>query len=326
MHFLICIFVRIRTFVDILTNTENCARVKSYKFFIMNLQEYLRLIKAKKQTIFSLIVLFLLLALVLTFIQPFKYQASSRLLVVQSAPAGIDPYQVNKANEYVSEVLAKIVPTNSFFNQVMNAGFNIDKTYFPTEPKKQLKKWKSTVIAQPSSKGGIITISVFHSDQGQADQIVRAVDSVLKSTHQQYHGNGDAVSIRIIDQPFTTDMPVKPNVPMNIGLAFAFGLIFALSYIYLFPEEAYDLRMLPRRKKKAKFDQDDIAAVNEALEKLRSRGLRVEAGNVPEKLPIVDDYEEYPVGQEQASKRGEAEELEMNDILRQGSMGNIRKR
>ena len=108
----------------------------------MDIQSYFQLLSRKKQTIFSLIVLFLVLTMVLTFVQEFKFKAESRLLVVQSAPAGIDPYQVNKANEYVAEVLAKVVATNSFFNESLNAGFNIERDYFPFEPKKQLKKWK----------------------------------------------------------------------------------------------------------------------------------------------------------------------------------------
>lgn len=308
----------------------------------MNLQQYFNLIKAKKGTIFSVVVLFLLIAMVLTFVQPFRFLSESRLLVVQSAQQGVDPYQVNKANEYVAEVLAKIVPTNSFFNAVMNAGFNIDKNYFPSEAKKQLKKWHSTVIAQPSTKGGIITITVLHTDRNQADQIIRAVNQVMQANHKDYHGNGESVNIRVIDQPFTSELPVEPNVVMNIVLAFAFGLIFALSYIYVFPEKSHDLRLWPKRRKKYEYDQEAIRQVNEALQKLKQRGIGVDNGHVPGALPIVDDYQEYMVEQKKDTNedsgryyndgnRGmdqkvSGDDLDVEDIMRKGDMSNIIRR
>lgn len=298
--------------------------------------EFLSLISRKKQTIFSIMVLFLLLVMVLTFVQPFRFRSESRLLVVQSAGQGIDPYQVNKANEYIAEVLSKVVPTNSFFSQVLNSGFNIDRGYFPDDPKKMLKKWQDTVFARPSTKGGIITVSVLHTDKNQADQIIRAVNQVMEAGHGAYHGNAEAVSIRVIDQPFTSELPVKPNVPLNVGLAFAFGLIFALSYIYIFPEEAYDLRLLPRRKKRYRYDEEAIRQVNEALSLLKKKGINPGRGQAPEELPIagrdsrfVRETEESANGsayQDDNSRQPEnrqEEEMDLDAIMRKGNIKNI---
>jgi len=252
----------------------------------MELIDFLKLIKKKKQTIFSITLLFFLISAVLTFIQPFKYSSESRLLVVQSIPAGVDPYQVNKANEYIAEVLAQIIPTNSFFNDVINTEFNINKTYFPSDPLKQLKKWRKTVKAHVSNNGGMISISVLHPDKYQSNQILKAVDYLIQKNHTLYHGSGENVSVKIVDQPFTSIFPVSPNIPLNLIFGLVLGLIFSLTYIFLFPEEVYNLRFLPKRKRKNinfqmeidenQFKEDLIKQNNQNLEKLYNQEVNEE--------------------------------------------------
>lgn len=201
----------------------------------------------KKQTVLTVIFLFLIIATIFTFLTPFQYEAKSRVLIIQSFPSGIDPYTASKSNEYLSTVLSEIVSANLFFNEVLSAGFNIEKKYFPEEPVKQMEKWQSSVIASPVNDTGIINIKVFHTDRNQADQIIRAVNHVLKSKHKSYHGIGDNVALRIIDQPITSNKPVKPNIALNLAVAFITGLVSALSFVYLFPEEKYALRLLGKQ-------------------------------------------------------------------------------
>ena len=98
----------------------------SYRINNMELINFIQLIKRKKQTIFSVTLLFLLISAILTFVQPFKYASEARLLVVQNASQGVDPYQA----KYIADVLVQVIPTNSFFNEVIKTDFNINKTYF----------------------------------------------------------------------------------------------------------------------------------------------------------------------------------------------------
>jgi len=220
----------------------------------MNIQEYINVLKQKKQTVFSSVALFLVFAVILTVIQPFKYGSETKILVVQKNQYGVDPYQVNKANEYVSAVLADVITSNSFFNEVINSGFAVNRNYFPARLEDQSKEWKKTVKANSSNRG-IITLSVFHKDKYQADQIIRAINVALKDKHAFYHGSGDNIEIRIIDQPFTSELPVKPNVVLNLVFGILFGLLFALTYVYLFPEDKYNLRLWPRRKSKRRYNE-----------------------------------------------------------------------
>jgi capsular polysaccharide biosynthesis protein len=308
----------------------------SSKIKNMELINFIQLIKRKKQTIFSVTLLFFLISALLTFVQPFKYASEARLLVVQNAPAGVDPYQINKANEYVADVLARVIPTNSFFNEVIKTDFNINKTYFPTDPLKQLKKWKKTVKAYSSNTGGIISISVLHPDKYQSNQIIEAVNSIIKSNHAFYHGSGEQVSVRVIDEPFTSIFPVSPNIPFNLIAGVLFGLIFALSYIFLFPEEAYNLKFWPKRKaKKVNFQVDKnqfkkalIKNNNQNLEKLYNEASVGEMqeeqvrDRVKSQAQIQAQNQTQTQNQTQLNNQIQARVLE-EDFVIQGNMRNL---
>ncbi|MCK5320200.1 hypothetical protein KAJ61_02325 [Candidatus Parcubacteria bacterium] len=296
----------------------------------MNIHEYINVLKQKKQTVFSAVALFLVFAVILTIIQPFKYGSETKILVVQKNQYGVDPYQVNKANEYVGAVLADIITSNSFFNEIVNSGFAINCNYFPTRLEDQSKEWKKTVKANSSNRG-IITLSVFHKDRYQADQIIRAINATLKDKHAFYHGSGDQVEIRIIDQPFTSELPVKPNVVLNLLFGVLFGLLFALTYAYLFPEDKYNLRLCPQRKSKQRYDYDEKQElefgngvnksenydVEEAIKKLRQR----------EKMqalePRQDVFEDNNNAVDKKNYQNNDNNLDYKNVDEQGSMKNV---
>lgn len=314
----------------------------------MDFQEFLKVVGGKKQTIVSVVLLFLALTAVLTFIQPFKYSSQTKILVVQTAPDGIDPYQVAKANEYVANTLSKVIISNSFFSEVLNTGFNINKSYFPVDPRKQLIEWKNTVSANSSNNSGIIDIIVFHRDKYQADQIIRGINTVLKEKHQYYHGSGDQVNVRIIDQPFSSNFPVKPNIPVNFATGIALGLIFALSYIYLFPEKSYNLKLYNRKEKKYKEvieDEEEIEMrkmeVEEAIAKYRNSQNQVavrQQSITSESIPQNSSYQNQELLrqnyfalknkkiEEEANRSAQAPQktkLSYEDIVGKGSMDNV---
>ncbi len=203
------------------------------------------LISRKKQTIFSLILIFLLLAVILTVVQPFRYGSTSQVLVIQNFGPNIDPYTASKSNEYLSNILARVISSNSFYNNVMGSGFNIDKNYFSGSIKDQMKKWQQTVSAKAVNDSGIISLSVFHKDKIQAEQIARAVGYTLQTKHTLYHGGGSNVSIKSIYEPITGNFPVKPDIILNMGLGLALGIIFSLFYIFFHIIYYFISRKLP---------------------------------------------------------------------------------
>jgi len=285
----------------------------------MEFSEFIQLVRQKKQTLVSVIILFVVFAVIITFLQPFRYSANSKLLVYQEAPAGIDPYQVSKANNYTSEVLAKVVTTNSFLNKVLASGFDINSGYFPSDQQQRLEKWEDTVDASTGSGSGIIHILVLHKDRLQADQLARAVNQVIANNHQDYHGRGKAVSVKVINEPYTSNMPARPNVPLNVGLGFALGLLVALSYVYLFPEKDYDLKMVPEKPA-----QPSKSKPNRVF---REKRTQPETKPKPGQQPENTNQDHWrPVKNKPEPSTSQADDLDYEDIVSQGSMDNVFKK
>jgi len=227
----------------------------------MSIQQFVKLILNKKQTLFSLLVVCLSIAIIFSAVQPFKYGSSLNLLTVISMKDTTDPYVASRSNEYLSSLLARVTSSSSFFDQVMSSNFNIDKNYFSGTDKQKMKKWTKTVEAKSIADSGIIAINVYHTDRAQAEEIAKAVAYTLETNNAQYHGLGDTVAIKEIDKPITSTFPVKPNVLINLSLAISFAILLFLGYIYLFPEEKYDIRFWPKKKIK-----DDVVLEDEYVE------------------------------------------------------------
>jgi capsular polysaccharide biosynthesis protein len=203
--------------------------------------ELVNLFRKKRQTLVSLFLLFLVIGLILVLLQDFKYGTKSKILVIQEGAGRVDPFSVSRSVEYLSDLFTKVVYSNSFFDAVMESDFNIDKNYFGQSFDKKMKTWRKTVSAKGLEDSGIITISVYHQDSYQATQIALAINHVLMTEHQTYHGLGSSVKINVIDQPIVSPYPVKPNLIYSIIIIIAVSLFFGLMYIYIFPERKYDI-------------------------------------------------------------------------------------
>lgn len=212
--------------------------------------EFGQLLRLKRRTLWSIFFLFLLGGLVFSGLQGFKYGTKSNVLVIQEGGAGVDPFAVSRSVEYLSTLLSQVVYSNSFFNYVMDADFNIDKSYFTDDSTKQMEIWKRTVSAKSVDNSGIITISVYHPDQHQAKQIALAVNHILMTQNSNYQGLGSSVKINVIDQPIVSNYPVKPNLLINLAAVILATLVFGFTYIYLFPEEKYNLNWFRLKGKK----------------------------------------------------------------------------
>mgnify|MGYP001613154436 CR=1 FL=1 len=211
----------------------------------MELKEFILLLAKKKVTIFLIVIIFLILAIILSLIKPLKYGSVSQVLVIQNFSSP-DQYLTSKSTEYLSNILAKVIYSNSFFVNVLDSGYFIDKNYFGQTVRQQMKTWNKTVSAKAVNDSGIISLNIYHTDRAQAEMIARAVVYILQTKHSLYHGNGNNVSIKIIDEPITSNYPVQPNLILNFSLALALGFIFSGIYVYLFPEEKYNIRLAPK--------------------------------------------------------------------------------
>ncbi|MFA7087915.1 MAG: hypothetical protein WC146_01090 [Patescibacteria group bacterium] len=214
----------------------------------MEFLDFIKLLKKKKGTFLTIVFIGAILTILISLINPLKYSAESRLLLIQNSNEN-DPYALSKSNEYLSGLLAEVVYSGSFYDLVMTSQYNIDKNYFSGNYNKQLKQWNKTVSAKTYSNTGIIEINVYHVNPYQAQQIALAVNDIIVNKNSNYQGGNQAVRINIIDQPLISGYPVKPNLIMNFFLSIIGGVLISLFYVYLFPEERYDLKLWTRRKK-----------------------------------------------------------------------------
>lgn len=211
-----------------------------------------------RNIIWITLVLFILTA-IFTFVQPLKYRASARFLIVQNYSEVVD---ASKATEHLGDILSQVIYSSSFFNEVTHSGFNIDESRFSLNEQKRKKQWEKTVDASAISDTGILAVNVFHKNREQADQLAQAISYVLKTKHSLYHGGGDKVSVMMIDKPITTNWPVKPNVAVNLILALVFGIVIGVAFVYYFPD--YQIKEIFKRKQKRIKDKISVTDGNPA--------------------------------------------------------------
>lgn len=212
----------------------------------MEFNQFTNLIKEKKQTIVVIMVVFALFSMLITFAQPLKYRASTRLLVVQEGSIGSDAYSISRSNKYLSSTLSEVVYSNTFLEQVLASNFKIDDSIFSKYLNKRMKQWKQMVSAGAVSDTGIIVINTYHPDRHQASEINQAIAYTLKNKHEDYHGLGKKVSVRVLDRTILSNWPVKPNILLNLFFGVFFGFLVGLSFVRVFPNKA--IKIFPLKK------------------------------------------------------------------------------
>lgn len=222
----------------------------------MEFNEFLNLIKKKKQTIFTLMLVIVMLAVVFSLAQTMKYTVKSRLLVVQNSTNN-DAYTLSKSNEYLGNLFAEVVYSSSFYDRVIASPYNINGNYFSGTYNQQVEKWQKTVQTKTQGDTGIVEIYVYHPQPTEANKIALAINDILINNNQDYQG-GQNIKISIIDQPITSSYPDKPNLLYNLAAALFGSFIIALFYIYIFPEEKYNLFIFGKKKTKKKVVASDV--------------------------------------------------------------------
>jgi capsular polysaccharide biosynthesis protein len=184
------------------------------------------------QTIIMFALLGLVMALIISFVQPLKYSSTVRLLVLQDVGTSVDAYTASRSEERIAENLSTVIYTTTFFNQVMEAGFSIDETQFPEEDYKKRREWGKTVAATVARGTGMLNVSSYHTDVVQAEQIVQAVAFVLTQNVSEYTSGGN-IDVRLIDAPLNSRWPVKPNIFANIFSGLVLGGLVGVGYVLL---------------------------------------------------------------------------------------------
>lgn len=221
----------------------------------MDINTFATIFKKRKSIVLFFVLSFLLIAAAITFSQPLKYSASSRLLIIQEGTSS-DPYSIAKANQYLGSLLAESAYSGSFFELLSSSNnASINWSYFNGTYKQQIKTWKKTIYARSVSDTGIIEIEIYHPNPEQARQISLAVDNMLMTQNNLYQSSNSNLKIKVIDQPIVSSFPVKPNLFVNFGAALLFGLLLGLAYIYNFPVSRQEKKQAILTKHRISLDE-----------------------------------------------------------------------
>lgn len=214
----------------------------------MEFNDFLQLLRRKKQTIITIVLVATMLTVLISLMSPLKYGVKSRLLVVQNS-GQTDAYSLSRSNEYLGNLLAEVVYSGSFYDKVVSSKYNVDASYFNGDYNDQIKKWRKTIETRTKQDTGIIEINIYHPQVKEAKKIALAVNDILINENEDYHG-GANVKINTIDKPLASSYPVKPNVPYNAAVSTGLALLFSLFYIYIFPENKYSLYLFGKKSDK----------------------------------------------------------------------------
>lgn len=184
-----------------------------------------------------------LLAALFSFARPLEYGATLRLLVIQRSSLGLDPYTAIRSAERVSEHLANVVYTSSFFEQVMSSEFDIDQSVFKRDERKRREQWGRMIETQIARGTGILTITAYHPQREQAERVASAIGSVLQTSGWTYvGGSGADLQVRVVDAPLAGRWPARPPVGANAFGGLVLGAFLGIGYVIYRAEQERRLR------------------------------------------------------------------------------------
>lgn len=249
------------------------------------MQDFISKIKNKWQTIMVIIFMVVAITFSVSIFIPAKYSSEVKMIVIQNHQSEkVDAFSAAKSAEYLSNIIANIVFTESFIQDMLDAPFEVERN-FSISSEKKVKMWKKMVDVKKENNTGILTIKVLDNSQEQAEIIADSISWALNTRGSKYHGGGNTVEIKTIDGPITSEKLAIPNIPLNIALALVIGLTGSLSIVYFFDD--FELIVFSRNSRNKKsFEQNTIDQMAMQLENIRKNLKRQKPNSL-----VMDDYE-----------------------------------
>jgi len=197
----------------------------------MNFKETIKIIYQRKWLIFWLTVLGAVLVFDLAVIQAPQYKASFKILVIQKQLTGQDIYSISKSAQYICRVLKEGIYSDSFFKKVLSLPYQVEAADFSAQLKERREEWEKSVRVRIVRDLGMIEIDVFYPNKGKAEQITQAIAGVLEENHRFYHGGGQNVEIKILDEPLVSQGPVTIHLWLGSILGALAGFLSGLAWV-----------------------------------------------------------------------------------------------
>lgn len=182
-------------------------------------------------TIFFGAAIGLLLSVLLSFLRPLEYSSTTRILITQQLGT-VDAYTASRSSETIADDLATAVYYDDFFKQVMETDYDIDQSYFPEDKKKLRDLWERNVVTSVTRGTGLLTITAYHTNVQQAEEISQAVASVLTAEGWNFTSTPN-ITVKVVDDALNSKWPVRPNILINAFSGFILGALGGVGYILI---------------------------------------------------------------------------------------------
>ena len=275
---------------------------------------FLKKLKEKWQTAMVLIFMTVAIVFSISIFMPAKYSSETKLIVIQNHQSEkVDAFSAAKSAEYLSDIISKVIFTESFMENVFSAPFEVENN-LPLGSENKMKAWEKKIDVSKENNTGILTINVFDKSKIQAEKLTNSIAWALNVHGADYHGGGKTVKIKLIDGPITSERPAVPNVLLNTLFALFVGVSGSLVVIYFFD----DFELVLFRKKE--FYQENVVDDNEEVMEKITLGLeriRENLKNQKNSLLVEDEYQiekkdHLKENFDQIEKAFENEEREIN--------------
>lgn len=174
------------------------------------------------------------LAILLSFLRPLEYSSTTRILITQELGA-VDAYTASRSAERIADDLASVVYTSTFFDKVLDSGYDIDATYFSDDEIKRRDQWEKAISASVSRSTGLLSVTAYHEDVDQAEELATAVAYVLTTQGWTYTSGGN-ITVQVVDAPLNSRYPVRPNLLVNGFSGLILGLLGGAGYVLIAAE------------------------------------------------------------------------------------------
>ncbi|MFC1640848.1 hypothetical protein ACFL2D_02230 [Patescibacteria group bacterium] len=158
-----------------------------------------------------------------------EYETQSRALVIQKQD-NIDAFTASKSADYIASLLEEAIYSDTFYTAVIEKNPEIGLR-FDDQTEKRKKEWANTVSTSVVNDKGILVVKAYDDDRRAAHELGDTIIATLIETASTYHGGGDEIYLRVIDNPSTSTRPVRPNVFLNVFAGVVVGI--GLSIIFL---------------------------------------------------------------------------------------------
>lgn len=203
----------------------------------MNINTIKKSLNRKQEAIFIIIALTTIIGLYINFLLPKRFEAKSKILLVQENASNIDTFTAIRGAEQAANTLKHIVNSPAVLGRILNENPEIKEEYFKENAQKRAKQWKKLTKTTLVPNTGILTISTYHPDPKQAQGLAEGLISTLKKNNQAYFGQKNNLQLTVLEKPSVGTNYAQPNALVNTFLGFLVGLAISGGLVYFYPEK-----------------------------------------------------------------------------------------